>query len=264
MPRKQNRYEAIIAHVFANHYSEGMTEFEFERDEFEQCAQSLKIKLPKNVGDVIYSFRYRNDLPEQIQSTAPEGKEWIIVGAGRARYRFQLVKLNRILPREDLIKVKIPDSTPEIINAYALNDEQALLAKVRYNRLIDTFLGVTANSLQNHLRTTVDGIGQIEIDEIYVGVNRHGQQFVIPVQAKGGNDKHGVVQTSQDIFCCEQKFPDLACRAVSAQFMGDDLIAMFELVMQDGEVCVAQEKHYRLVPASSITKADLELYARSE
>lgn len=264
MPKKQNRYEAIIAQVFDNHYSKGMTEFEFERDEFEKCAQSLSIKLPKNVGDVIYSFRYRNDLPDRIQSTATEGKEWIIVGAGRAKYRFKLVKLNRILPREDLIKVKIPDSTPEIINAYALNDEQALLAKVRYNRLIDTFLGVTANSLQNHLRTTVNGIGQIEIDEIYVGVNRHGQQFVIPVQAKGGNDKHGVVQTSQDIFCCEQKFPDLACRAVSAQFMDDDLIAMFELVMQEDEVFVVQEKHYRLVPASSITKDDLELYARSE
>lgn len=265
MPNKKpNRYEAIIENVFRNHYTVGATEFEFHRDEVEECAKGLHIKLPKNIGDLIYSFRYRNELPEQIQATAPEGQEWIIAGAGRARYRFQLVKLNRIIPRDDLIKVKIPDSTPEIINAYALNDEQALLAKVRYNRLIDTFLGITANSLQNHLRTTVDGIGQIEIDEIYVGVNRHGQQFVVPVQAKGGNDQHGVVQTSQDIFCCEQKFPDLACRAVSAQFMDDDLIAMFELVMQDDEVCVVQEKHYRLVPASSITKADLELYARSE
>lgn len=262
--KKQNRYEVIIAQVFENHYEPGTTGFEFERDEFEQCAKSLEIILPKNVGDVIYSFRYRNDLPEQIQSTAPEGREWIIVGAGKAKYRFELVKLNRIIPRDDLIKIKIPDSTPEIINAYALNDEQALLAKVRYNRLIDIFLSVTANSLQNHLRTTVKGIGQIEIDEIYVAVNRHGQQFVIPVQAKGGNDKHGVVQTSQDIICCEQKFPDLMCRAVSAQFMDDDLIAMFELVMQDDEVRVVQEKHYRLVPASNISKADLELYGRSE
>src|SRR5271157_4057421 len=37
---------------------------------------------------------------------------------------------------------------------YKFTDEQALLAKVRYTRLIDTFLGITAYSLQNHLRTT--------------------------------------------------------------------------------------------------------------
>ena len=50
----------------------------------------------------------------------------------------------------------------------AMSDEQALLAKVRYNRLIDVFLGLVAYSLQNHLRTTVTEMGQIEIDEIYV------------------------------------------------------------------------------------------------
>jgi len=48
--------------------------------------------------------------------------------------------------------IKIPDATPEIVAAYALSDEQALLAKVRYNRLLDIFLGVAAYSLQNHLR----------------------------------------------------------------------------------------------------------------
>ncbi|GAB3471982.1 hypothetical protein [Azotobacter salinestris] len=34
----------------------------------------------------------------------------------------------------------------------------------------------------------------------------------------------------------KKKFPDLVCRAVSAQFMSDDRIAMFELTVQDGEV----------------------------
>ena len=65
----------------------------------------------------------------------------------------------RIKPREDLITISIPDATPELIRVYALDDEQALLAIVRYNRLIDTFLGLTTYSLQNHLRTTVKRIG---------------------------------------------------------------------------------------------------------
>lgn len=160
-----------------------------------------------------------------------------------------------------MLTVKIPDSTPEIIGAYALGDEQALLAKVRYNRLVDIFLGITTFSLQNHLRTTVKGIGQIEIDEIYIGVDRSGKQYVVPVQAKGGSDKHGVVQTAQDIACCAEKFPRLICRPVSAQFAAGQRIAMFELTVSDGEVKVLGEKHYELVPSAEITPEDLRNYS---
>ena len=78
----------------------------------------------------------------------------------------------------------MPDATPEIISVYSLSDEQALLAKVPSNRIIDIFLGIATYSLQSHLRTTVKGIGQIEIDEIYVCVDRAGRQFIVPVQAK--------------------------------------------------------------------------------
>lgn len=259
--RKQNRYQAIISRIFSNHYSSGISEFEFARDEIVPIALDLGIDLPKNLGDVIYAVRYRTELPQEVLDTAAGDLEWIIEGAGRARYRFRLVRLNRITPREELLTIKVPDATPEIITAYALSDEQALLAKVRYNRLIDIFLGITAYSLQNHLRTTVCGVGQIEIDEIYVGIDRHGRQFVVPVQAKGGNDKHAIVQTQQDIACCVEKFPDLICRAVSVQFMSEDRIAIFELTEQDGEIRVVDEKHYKLVPASFISPEDLQNYS---
>jgi hypothetical protein len=255
-----NRYQAIILRLFEDHYAEGLTEFEFSRDEVDIVSALLKIKVPKNIGDIFYSFRYRHDLPQTIKDTAAEGFEWIIKGAGRANYRFIQVKLNRIIPRDELITIKIPDSTPEIIVAYALSDEQALLAKVRYNRLIDIFLGITAFSLQNHLRTTVKNIGQIEIDEMYVGVDQHGRQFIVPVQAKGGNDRHAVVQTHQDITYCVNKFPDLICRAVSAQFMDGERIAMFELMLQDDEIRVVGEKHYQLVSSANISMGDLRSY----
>ncbi len=105
-------------------------------------------------------------------------------------------------------------------------------------------------------------MGQIEIDEVYVGVNRHGQQFVVPVQAKGGSDQLGVTQTRQDIACCAQKFPRLSCRPISAQFMADDIIALFELTLQGDEVRIVEEKHYKLVPSDQIGAADLKLYAK--
>ena len=52
------------------------------------------------------------------------------------------------------------------------------MAKVRYNRLIDIFLRVTAYSMQNHLRTAITTIGQMETDELYVAVRNTGEQFI--------------------------------------------------------------------------------------
>jgi hypothetical protein len=261
--RKPSRYYSVIEKVFFSHYTKGENEFEFTREELITAAAEQGTTL-KNIGDLIYSFRYRYDLPQSILDTADEQREWIIEGSGQARYRFRLAKLSRIIPNENLITIKVPDSTPEIIANYALSDEQALLAKVRYNRLIDIFLGITAYSLQNHLRTNLKDIGQLEIDEIYVGLDRNGRQFIVPVQAKGGSDKHGVVQTGQDIALCHAKFPNLVCRAVSAQFMSDDRIAMFELTVQDGQIKLVEERNYRLVAAREINNNDLELYNRRD
>lgn len=259
---KKNRYAAIVEKIFFSKYSEGDEELTFEREDLARAAKSLRIILPKNLGDVIYSIRYRTDLPRRILETQPKGKEWIIEGRGRALYCFRLVTENRIVPNEQLAAIKVPDSTPEIVSSYALSDEQALLAKVRYNRLLDIFLGLATYSLQNHLRTTVRDIGQVEIDEIYVGIDKRGAQFVLPVQAKGGADQLSVVQAKQDIACCQEKFPHLQCRAISAQFISADLIALFELMLDDGMVKIVEEKHYRLVPGDQITADDLQAYAR--
>ena len=259
-PKSEGAYNAIINKIFFEHYSKGVTEFEFIRREIVAAKEELAPDLDLNPGDVPYNFRYRHRLPKSILETQSEGLEWIIAGAGKGRYRFKLVKKTKVLPRKDLVRIAIPDATPELIRAYALDDEQALLAIVRYNRLIDTFLGLTTYSLQNHLRTTVRGIGQIEIDELYIGLDKHGCHFVIPVQAKGGKDQIGIVQTSQDIQFVEQKFPGLRCRAIAAQFMEGGVVALFELALQDDEVKVVEERHYLLVPASAIDSAAIRDY----
>jgi len=75
--------------------------------------------------------------------------------AGRAQYQLSLVKKSRIIPSEIMAETKIPDATPGVITKYSSNDEQALLAKIRYNRLVDIFTRLTCYSLQNHYRTTV-------------------------------------------------------------------------------------------------------------
>ena len=255
-----NRYEAVISAIFQDHFRPGMDRFEFTRDAFVAKASALGIAAIKNLGDIIYSFKFRRPLPADILATQPDGLVWSIRNVGIAKYQFRLGKASRVHPNTQLITIKLPDATPEIITAYALGDEQALLARVRYNRLIDIFLGITSYSLQNHLRTTVKQMGQIEIDEIYVGIDKHGRQYVVPVQAKGGDDHHGPAQTEQDIACCAEKFPGLICRPVAAQFMQDGRIAMFELTLEGDELRIVEEKHYQLVPAQAITAQDLGLY----
>ncbi len=51
---------------------------------------------------------------------------------------------------------------------------------------------------------------------------------------------------------CNQKFHGMRCRAISAQFMTDERVAMFELTLQGDLVKVVEKRHYKLVPASSL------------
>lgn len=216
--------------------------------------------VAKNLGDLLYSFRYRAALPAGITAKAPTGYEWIIRAAGQARYKFVLVAAAIIIPSATLVETKIPDATPGVIRLYAMGDEQALLAKLRYNRLVDIFTGLTCYSLQNHLRTTAPGIGQAEIDEVYLGLDKRGAHYVLPVQAKGGTDKIGVVQIEQDFAVCAAKFPNLICRSIAAQFMADDVIALFEFEQSDQGIRVSAEKHYRLARADELSADELRSY----
>lgn len=260
MEKKLNRYSQIIEKIFEKKYKKGATSIHFEREDIVRIAKEIGIKLPKNLGDVLYSFRYRTDLPESIRVEAPDSMEWVIRSLGKSRYEFSLSSTPRITPNKLLVETKIPDATPGIISQYALNDEQALLAILRYNRLIDIFTGVACYSLQNHLRTTVTGIGQLEVDELYVGVDQRGAQYVFPVQAKGGTDKVGIVQIEQDFAMCAEKFPKLICKPIAAQFIEGNLIALYALEMGSKGIGVSMESHYRLVSPEDMTDEDLQAY----
>lgn len=260
MTNNVNRYSQMIEDIFFQKYKKGDTRVDFKRVDLEKAAEKLKLELPKNLGDVIYSFKFRNPLPNSIIETASENKEWIIKNVGRALYAFVQVAEARILPDKMMLATKIPDATPAIVEKYAFDDEQALLAKLRYNRLLDIFSGVACYSLQNHLRTTVSEIGQVEIDEIYVGVDKLGRQFIFPVEAKGGSNEIGVVQIEQDIRLCEQKYPELICRAIAAQFIDSNKICIFEFIMQNDEVKKVAERHYELVSSTDITDEELAQY----
>lgn len=260
---RANRYSRLLEKVFQKHYKPGAEKVCFAREELKAAASRLRMKLPDNLGDVIYSFRYRTDLPDSIRSCAPAGKEWIIRPAGRSQYCLVAVSTAAIVPTPLMAQIKVPDATPGVIEKYRLSDEQALLARLRYNRLLDIFTGVTCYSLQNHLRTTVPGMGQVETDELYIGIDRRGAQYVFPVQAKGGNDRISIVQIEQDYALCQHKFPLLICRPIAAQFLGENIV-IFSFENTESGMRVTLEKQYRLVPHEQVTPEDLKRYVASQ
>ena len=119
-----NRYARIVEKIFFRSYRKGLTEVVFEREDIIHAAEELGIKLPKNIGDVIYSFRYRVPLPESVAKEAPMGKESIIRPRGRAKYAFVAAGFTNILPTPSLAETKVPDATPGMIVKYALGDKQ--------------------------------------------------------------------------------------------------------------------------------------------
>lgn len=256
-------YDSIICSIFFAHYKKEKMSFKFHREELIKKARELNIDIAKNLGDIVYSYKYRKKLPKEILKTAPHGFYWRIRNIGKSQYEFILENgIEFIEPDRMLPTIKIPDGTPSIVKKYSVSDEQALLTIVRYNRLIDIFLGIICYSLQNHLRTTVDGIGQIETDELYVGVDKKGRQFIIPVQAKGGTDKIGITQIEQDIALCKQKYPNLICRAIACQFISNDVVAMFEFGIEEERIVKVNEHHYKIIDADNISEDDLSRYSQ--
>lgn len=263
------KYEQIIEWVFQQNYQPNRVRLSFSREELVRASEALGFERIKNLGDIPYSFRFRRFLPDSIQNTAPEGAEWIIVGAGIGMYQFRLAAPGKIQPTLHIKLIKVPDATPEIVRHYAPGtDEQALLTRARYNRLIDIFTGITCYSIQNHLRTTVSGIGQVEVDEIYVGINRRGTHFVLPCQAKSPGDRFGIVQAMQDIELCQARYPNAICKPIALQFMNENSVAILELAITEEneflKLNIVEEKHYELVPRTQISDVELRMLKESE
>jgi hypothetical protein len=120
---KTNRYSQLIEDIFFQNYKDGDTKVSFQRADFEITAKKLNIKLPKNLGEVIYSFKFRASLPNSIVAKASKNKEWIIKNIGRSQYAFELVTEAKILPDKMMFAIKIPDATPSIVEKYAFDDE---------------------------------------------------------------------------------------------------------------------------------------------
>ena len=254
MAQSSSRYSLIIESIFKRKYQAGAQHLAFERSEFIDVASELRVNVPKNLGDIVYTFRSRQELPESIKDTAPNDYEWVIQSRGRGRYAFELRRVLDLAPSSEP-NVVIPDSTPWLVKEHAQSDEQSLLAKIRYNRLIDLFTGITCFHLQSHFRTHVSQIGQTETDDLYVGFDENGRQHILPIQAKGLKEKLSRIQIENDFVVCARKFPDLVAKPISAMQTGMDAIVLLEFEQKDNELARVKESHYSLSESTTFRDA---------
>lgn len=239
-------YDQVIIRVFERLHAgyEDADRLPFTKSGIERAVSELGLTI-KNVPDIVYTYRAgRSPLPQAILAHG----NWAIEGAGKGKYAF--VKLARSpyvdIPT-DVEITHILDATPQIVLKYQGTDEQGLLARIRYNRLIDTFTALTTYHIQGHFRTTVSDIGQVEIDDLYIGIDTDGHGFVLPVEAKSESpkDQLGVVQITQMVKFAKQYFPDLIVRPIGVKMMSDGSYMFLEFNASDDSNLVATKRYKR-------------------
>ncbi len=244
--QREKDYDRIITKLFNSKFKEGITEIDFTKDELVAIARKLKIAL-RNPPDVVYTYRSRANLPESIIKTG----NWVIKPKGKGRFSFQKSKRKPFVDiQEGLYAIEIPNALPEIVEKHGSKDEQALLSAIRYNRLVDIFTEITCFHLQSHIRTTIESEGQIEIDDLYVGVDTDGIEYILPLEAKSSDDrdKLGWIQISNMVKFARQNFPKLKCRPIAAKPAGHNKVYLLEFDNNPNseEIGIVQIKLYKL------------------
>jgi hypothetical protein len=241
-------YDQVILQVFLQIHTgyEQQNRLPFTKTDIEHAVAELGLEI-KNIPDIVYTYRTgRSPLPDAVQAHG----HWAIDAEGKGKYAF--VGLSRSPYVEiptDIEKTPILDATPQIVLKYQSTDEQAILARIRYNRLVDTFTSLTAYHLQGHFRTTVEGVGQVEIDDLYIGIDADGNGFVLPIEAKSGSpkDQLGVMQITQMVKFAQQNFAELTIRPLGVKVMPDGSYMFLEFNVNDDPNLVATKRYKRYV-----------------
>lgn len=238
--------DRIMIQLFLSKYSSDADSFNFTLDEVREIARGNSIPL-RNPADFTYQYRARRAMPEQVLDLG----HWIIVGAGKGQYVMQRIESSPHFEYEiPDAYTSIQDITPTSVVPLLRDDEMSSLTRLRYCEVVSHFTGLDCHEIQTHYRSFVQGIGQVEIDEFYVGKGEAGV-FLLPLEAKGNveSDLLGRLQISQMVSTMEQDFPGVQRRILAMKHLGDDDYLMFELTNSSdpNDIEIERISRYRLV-----------------
>lgn len=208
-----------------------------------------------NLPDLIYRMGSRTRLPDEIQDRGFR----ILIKTGRGAYALLAGQSTLIdLPEVGEV-VTVLNRTPLPVQLLLGDepgalDEQGMLSVVRYNDLITHFLRAQTFHLKAHIRKSVPGLGQAEVDDLHLAVESSGagqyRLAIVPVEAKARNDPVNRAQIASQIRFAQHEYPGLAVRPVAIKLFGDGtlLFMEFNATTQPNELLLQRFAHYRLRP----------------
>ena len=209
-------YVPIIAKIFSERYRKGASSVIFSLDDVRNAAEALGVET-RNPADVIYRMRSRTILPKLILDAGFH----VLRPIGRGKYAFEKAS-STIFEPPFTDPISVIDSTPMPVRrllpvTLAEMDEQAILTVASYCRVLDHLTGMKIYRLRSHVRKSVPGIGQAELDAIDVGIAKSDDDVpvVFPIEAKALADALNRVQIFNMVQYANHYFPGLLVRPLA-------------------------------------------------
>jgi hypothetical protein len=247
-------YVPVILRLFKERYRPGASSVIFSLDDVRNAVEAVRAESSnpnkissRNPADVVYRMRSRTKLPAEILDKGFH----ILRPIGRGQYQFERAAAG-IIEAPATEPLSTIDQTPMPVRrllpeTMAEMDEQALLSIVGYCQLLDHFTGMRIYRLRSHVRKSVPGVGQAELDAIDVGIAAAEDDLpvVFPIEAKAAADALNRVQVHNMIQYAKHYYPNLAVRPLALKVDFQSVVHLMEFNV------AARPSDLRVVKAAS-------------
>jgi hypothetical protein len=158
-----------------------------------------------------------------------------------------------LTPNRNKSVITIPDSTPELLRAYAVNKRQQHFSLVRYNSIIQLFCGIICWSLQSNVLAGMPAYKKMHVlmDELYVGFDNYGYHHAIILIAF-----EDAVVTANQLRSAStylgNHFRYAHHHLIALESLSDHAFALLGLQAKANKVVIASERHFELVKATEL------------
>lgn len=227
--KRSRIYVPVLLYIFKQKYTPNVDAIEFTLADVDEACNQLGVSAA-NRPDLIYRMKSRTAIPEEIQNLGFR----VIRPIGRGKYVLEKAESTLIEFPETAFEALI-DQTPPVVRRLLGDDlgsidEQGLLAIVRYNDLIAHFLKARVYHLKGHVRKSVAGVGQAEVDDVHIALPLDADEpiTIVPVEAKAKDEPVNRAQIAMQILYAREAFPGYPIRPLTIKLFPDGEILFME------------------------------------
>jgi len=242
-------YVPVLRHIFEQKYRPGDAVVEFTMKDIFAAVAYLGLSV-SNRADIVYRMKSRTEIPPEIQELGFR----ILRPVKRGHYRLEKADSTLIEFPDCEVEI-VADTTPSLVRQMigeeiGAVDEQALLSLVRYNNLLSRFLKMRVLHLKGHVRKSVEGVGQAEVDDVHIAVPSDADEpiTIVPVEAKGKDEPINRAQIVMQIIYARSAFPGHPIRPITIKLFetGEILFIEFADVVEPAALVSIRSARYAL------------------